>query len=73
MSNWLSEYSGEDQLQVDAVNAKGLAHQPTQIKKELNLRHGSSVLCLNPLYASIAQSLNNIHLLTQFTVPREGL
>lgn len=33
MSNWLSEYASEDQKQVDAVNAKGIAHK-SQIKEE---------------------------------------
>ena len=42
MSNWLSEYSGEDQIQVDAVNAKGLAHKPTQQKKEPGLFDGAA-------------------------------
>ena len=30
MSNWLSEYSDDEQQQVDEVNAKGLTHRPTQ-------------------------------------------
>lgn len=34
MSNWLSEYSPEEQKQVDAVNAKGLAHKPTETAKD---------------------------------------
>lgn len=33
MSNWLSEYTDEEQKQVDAVNAKGIAHK-SQIKEE---------------------------------------
>ena len=33
MSNWLSEYTDEEQKQVDAVNAKGIAHKP-QISEE---------------------------------------
>lgn len=41
MSNWLSGYSGEDQRQVDEVNAKGIAHKPTQQKKELGLFDGA--------------------------------
>ncbi|MDM1247104.1 lytic transglycosylase domain-containing protein [Acinetobacter sp. R933-2] len=32
MSNWLSEFSGEDQQQVDTLNATGIAHKPTQQK-----------------------------------------
>lgn len=45
MSNWLSGYSGEDQRQVDEVNAKGIAHKPTQQKKEPGLfdRAASSI------------------------------
>ncbi|MFV5490184.1 lytic transglycosylase domain-containing protein [Acinetobacter sp. ASP199] len=34
MSNWLSEYSPEEQKQVDAVNAKGLAHKPTETTED---------------------------------------
>jgi len=34
MSNWLSEYSPEEQKQVDAVNAKGLTHKPTETTEE---------------------------------------
>lgn len=34
MSNWLSEYSPEEQKQVDAVNAKGLAHKPTKTTED---------------------------------------
>jgi len=41
MSNWLSGYSGEDQRQVDEVNAKGIAHKPTQQKKEPGLFDGA--------------------------------
>lgn len=41
MSNWLSEYSGEEQRQVDEVNAKGIAHKPTQQKKEPGLFDGA--------------------------------
>ena len=42
MSNWLSEYSGEDQTQVDEINAKGIAHQPIQPKKEVGLFDGAA-------------------------------
>lgn len=33
MGNWLAEYTDEEQKQVDAVNAKGIAHK-SQIKEE---------------------------------------
>ncbi len=33
MSNWLSEYAGEDQHQIDQVNAKGLQLNPTTPKE----------------------------------------
>jgi hypothetical protein len=42
MSNWLSEYSGEDQIQVDELNSKGIAHKPTQQKKEVGLFDGAT-------------------------------
>lgn len=42
MSNWLSEYSGEDQTQVDAINAKGIVHQPPKQKKEVGLFDGAA-------------------------------
>lgn len=35
MSNWLSEYTDEEQKQVDAVNAQGIVHK-SQIKEESN-------------------------------------
>lgn len=34
MSNWLSEYSPEEQKQVDELNAKGIAHKPVEQKEE---------------------------------------
>jgi ddrB-like ParB superfamily domain len=34
MSNWLSEYTDEEQKQVDEVNAKGLAHKPIETKED---------------------------------------
>ena len=42
MGNWLSEYSGEDQIQVDELNAKGLAHKSTQPQKEVGLFDGAA-------------------------------
>ncbi|MBE9400460.1 lytic transglycosylase domain-containing protein [Acinetobacter albensis] len=41
MSNWLSEYSGEEQQKVDDVNAQGLMHKPIQQKKEVGLFDGA--------------------------------
>lgn len=41
MSNWLSEYSGEEQQKVDDVNAQGLVHKPIQQKKEVGLFDGA--------------------------------
>ncbi|WP_180030897.1 transglycosylase SLT domain-containing protein [Acinetobacter sp. YH12245] len=34
MSNWLSEYTTDEQKQVDELNAKGIAHKPVEQKKE---------------------------------------
>lgn len=34
MSNWLSEYTTEEQKQVDELNAKGIAHKPVEQKEE---------------------------------------
>lgn len=34
MSNWLSEYTTEEQKQVDELNAKGIAHKPVEQKQE---------------------------------------
>ena len=54
MSNWLSEYSGEDQIQVDELNAKGLAHKPAQPKKEVGLFDGAGrALAAGPLAGAI--------------------
>ena len=54
MSNWLSEYSGEDQTKVDELNAKGLAHKPTQPKKEVGLFDGAGrALAAGPLAGAI--------------------
>lgn len=41
MSNWLSDYSGEDQQQVDQLNSTGIAHQPTK-QKEVGLFDGAA-------------------------------
>lgn len=60
MSNWLSEYSGEDQLQVDAVNAKGLAHQPTQIKKEPGLFDGAATSIPRGAAAGFAKAADTL-------------
>ena len=40
MSNWLSEYSPEDQKQVDELNAGGIQHK-SQVKKEVGLFDGA--------------------------------
>ena len=54
MSNWLSEYSGEDQTKVDELNAKGLAHKPVQPKKEVGLFDGAGrALAAGPLAGAI--------------------
>lgn len=34
MSNWLSEYTSDEQQQVDELNAQGIRHKPTQQKSE---------------------------------------
>lgn len=34
MSNWLSEYAPEEQKQVDELNAKGIAHKPTETTED---------------------------------------
>ena len=60
MSNWLSEYSGEDQLQVDAVNAKGLTHQPTQIKKEPGLFDGAATSIPRGAAAGFAKAADTL-------------
>lgn len=41
MSNWLSEYSPEEQKQVDELNMSGLTHNPTQYKKGPGLFAGA--------------------------------
>ena len=41
MSNWLSEFSGEEQRQVDELNKQGITGKPTQ-KKEVGLFDGAA-------------------------------
>lgn len=41
MSNWLSEFSGEEQRQVDELNRQGITGKPTQ-KKEVGLFDGAA-------------------------------
>ena len=41
MSNWLSEFSGEEQRQVDELNKQGITSKPTQ-KKEVGLFDGAA-------------------------------
>ncbi len=41
MSNWLSEFSGEEQRQVDELNRQGITGKPTQ-KKEVGLFYGAA-------------------------------
>lgn len=41
MSNWLSEFAGEEQRQIDELNSKGLAHKPIEQPKEVGLFDGA--------------------------------
>ncbi|NUF61541.1 lytic transglycosylase domain-containing protein [Acinetobacter bereziniae] len=59
MSNWLSEYSGEDQQQVDAVNAKGLTRKPT-IKEEPSLFSGAATAVPRGLVAGAVKVVDTV-------------
>lgn len=59
MSNWLSDYSGEEQAQVDAVNAKGIKHQPT-VKKEIGLFDGSATAIPRGVVAGAVKTIDTI-------------
>lgn len=59
MSNWLSEYSGEEQQQVDAVNAKGLAHKPT-LKEEPRLFSGAATAVPRGLVAGAVKAVDAV-------------
>lgn len=59
MSNWLSEYSGEEQQQVDAVNAQGLAHKPTQ-KEEPSLFAGAGLAAPKGMVAGTIKAIDAV-------------
>ncbi|RZG74813.1 lytic transglycosylase domain-containing protein [Acinetobacter sp. WCHAc060025] len=59
MSNWLSEYSGEEQQQVDAVNAKGLIHKPT-VKQEPSLFAGSATAVPRGMVAGTVKVIDTV-------------
>ena len=60
MSNWLSEYSGEDQTQVDEINAKGIAHKPIEQKKEVGLFDGAATAIPRGAGAGFAKAVDTI-------------
>ena len=60
MSNWLSEYSGEEQRQVDEVNRQGIAHPPTQQQKEPGLFSGAAASIPKGITAGTAKVLDTV-------------
>lgn len=59
MSNWLSEYAGEEQAQVNAVNAKGIQHKPTQ-QKETGLFDGALTAVPRGIKAGAIKTLDTV-------------
>lgn len=60
MSNWLSEYSGEDQQQIDALNAKGLQHKDTTPKAAPGVFSGALSAPLRGAGAGFAKVANTV-------------
>lgn len=58
MSNWLSEYSGEEQRQVDEVNRQGIAHRPTEQTKQPSLFSGAVASIPKGVAAGTAKALD---------------
>ena len=58
MSNWLSEYSGEEQRQVDEVNRQGIAHPPTEQTKQPSLFSGAAASIPKGIAAGTAKVLD---------------
>ena len=58
MSNWLSEYSGEEQRQVDEVNRQGIAHRPTEQTKQPSLFSGAAASIPKGIAAGTAKVLD---------------
>lgn len=59
MSNWLSEYSGDEQQQVDQVNAKGIIGKPTQ-QTEPSLFEGAGLSIPKGVTAGAAKALDTV-------------
>ena len=57
MSNWLSDFSGEDQQQVDKLNSQGIAHRPTQ-QTEPGLFSGAALSIPKGIAAGAAKVLD---------------
>ena len=57
MSNWLSDFSGEDQQQVDKLNSQGIAHRPTQ-QTEPSLFSGAALSIPKGIAAGAAKVLD---------------
>ncbi len=60
MSNWLSEYSGEDQRQIDELNAKGLQHKDTTPKEAPGAFSGAITAPLRGTGAGFAKAADTI-------------
>lgn len=59
MSNWLSEYSGDEQQLVDQVNAKGITGKPTQ-QTEPSLFEGAGLSIPKGVTAGAAKALDTV-------------
>ncbi len=60
MSNWLSEFSGEDQRQIGELNAKGLQHKDTTPKETTGVFSGAITAPLRGAGAGFAKAANTI-------------
>ncbi|MCX0334789.1 transglycosylase SLT domain-containing protein [Acinetobacter radioresistens] len=60
MSNWLSEYSGEDQRQIDELNAKGLQYKDTTPKEVPGAFSGAILAPLRGAGAGFAKAADTI-------------
>ncbi len=60
MSNWLSEYTSDDQQQIDLANEQGIKHKPTQQQNELGAFSGAISAPLRGVQAGLYKTLDTV-------------
>lgn len=60
MSNWLSEYTSDDQQQIDLANEQGIKHKPTQQQNEPGAFSGAISAPLRGVQAGLYKTLDTV-------------